>query len=235
MGQQRAEANRINAQRSSGPKTELGKSRSKMNALKHGFSAKKVVIGDEDPREFDALRATLECDFQPETALERELVDQLAGSLWRLRRVPAIEAAIVRAREEEAYSRLYSEVEDNNKRRIQNEISRRCSESFGNRSLEIGRALEDGTYDARLAQFRSQVLEEEDKKGDLDCSILKQADAQYQESRESELLLLIRDDDGMIEKLSRYHSSLMNAANRVIQQLRLIKIMRSSRSLIAFE
>jgi hypothetical protein len=235
MGEQRAEANRINAQRSSGPRTELGKSRSKMNALKHGLSAKKIVIGDEDPKEFEALRAALERDWQPETAFESELVDQLAGSLWRLRRVPAIEAAIVRAREEEAYSCLYSEIEDNTKKRIRDEITRRCSESFGNRSLEIGRALEDGTYDARLAQFRSQVFEEEDKKGDLDSSILKQAEAQYQESRESELLLLIRDDDGMIEKLSRYHSSLMNAANRVIQQLRLIKIMRSSRSLIAFE
>jgi hypothetical protein len=55
MGQQRAEANRINAQRSSGPRTELGKSRSKMNALKHGLSAKKIVIGDEDPKEFETL------------------------------------------------------------------------------------------------------------------------------------------------------------------------------------
>jgi hypothetical protein len=69
MGQ-RAEANRINAKRSSGPKTEFGKSRSKMNALKHGLSAKKIVIGDEDPKEFEALRAALECDWHPETALE---------------------------------------------------------------------------------------------------------------------------------------------------------------------
>src|SRR5215472_14629246 len=87
MGQQRAEANRINAQRSSGPKTELGKSRSKMNALKHGRSAKKIVIGDEDPKEFDALRAALERDWQLETAFESELVDQLAGLFWRMRRV----------------------------------------------------------------------------------------------------------------------------------------------------
>jgi len=235
MSEQRAEANRINAQRSSGPRTELGKSRSKMNALKHGLSAKKIVIGDEDPKEFEALRAALERDWQPETAFESELVDQLAGSLWRLRRVPAIEAAIVKAREEEAYSRVYSEVEDNTISRIENEARGRCYESFGNDSGQIQRARGNGTYNARFAQFRTQILEEEEKKGDLDSSILKQADEQYQESRESELLLLIRDDDGMIEKLSRYHSSLMNAANRVIQQLRLIKIMRSSRTLIAFE
>ena len=82
-----------------------------MNAVKHGLSAKKIVIGDEDPKEFEALRAALERDWQPDTALASELVEQLAGSLWRLRRVPAIEAAIVKAREEEPYSRVYSEVE----------------------------------------------------------------------------------------------------------------------------
>src|SRR5262245_11066108 len=215
MGQQRAEANRINAQRSSGPRTELGKSRSKMNALKHGLSAKKIVIGDEDPKKFEALRAALERDWQPETAFESELVDQLAGLFWRMRRVPAIEAAIVKSREEKAYSDVYSEVEKNTWDRIIREARGRCNESIG--------------------KLPSQVIEEEKKKGDLDASISKQADELYQERRESELLLLIRDDDGMIEKLSRYHASLMNAANRVIQQLRLIKIMRSSSTLIAFE
>src|SRR5262245_37328668 len=193
MGEQRAEANRINAQRSSGPRTELGKSRSKMNALKHGLSAKKIVIGDEDPKEFEALRAALERDWQPEMAFESELVEQLAGLFWRIRRVPAIEAAIVKEREEEAYSRLYSKIEDNTKGRIQDEISRRCRESFGNSTLEIDQALINGTYSARFAQFRTQVFEEEDKKGDLESSILKQADEQYQASRKSELLLLIRD------------------------------------------
>jgi len=232
MAQERAEANRINAQRSSGPRTELGKSRSKMNALKHGLSAKKIVIGDEDPKEFEALRAALERDWQPETAFESELVDQLAGLFWRMRRVPAIEAAIVKAREEKAYSDVYSEVEKNTWDRINCEARERCYESLG---LQVPVAMDIGPYAATLDKFRNQVIKEEEKNGDLDSSILKQADAQYQESRESELLLLIRDDDGMIEKLSRYHFSLMSAANRVIQQLRLIKIMRSSRSLIAFE
>src|SRR5215831_15141656 len=123
MGEQRAEANRINAQRSSGPRTELGKSRSKMNALKHGLSAKKIVIGDEDPKEFEALRAALERDWQPEMAFESELVEQLAG-LFCMRRVPAIEAAIVKAREEKAYSDVYSDVKRN---RIYKEARERCS------------------------------------------------------------------------------------------------------------
>jgi hypothetical protein len=162
MGQQRVEANRINAQRSSGPRTELGKSRSKMNALKHGLSAKKIVIGDEDPKEFEALRAGLERDFQPETALESELVDQLAGSLWRLRRVPAIEAAIVKTREEKAYSDVYSEVEKNTWDRINCEASERCYESIG--ALQVQLAMINGKYAERLEPFESQVIQEEKKK-----------------------------------------------------------------------
>src|SRR5262249_3682203 len=150
--EQRAEANRINAQRSSGPRTELGKSRSKMNALKHGLSAKKIVIGDEDPKEFEALRAALERDWQPETAFESELVDQLAGLFWRMRRVPAIKAAIVKAREEKAYSDVYSDVKRN---RIYKEARERCSESIGKLQVQVA-----DTYIERLASFERQVNEE---------------------------------------------------------------------------
>jgi hypothetical protein len=229
---QRLEANRAKAKRSTGPTTELGKSRSKMNALKHGLSAKKVVIGDEDPRDFEALRAALERDWQPDT-VEREWVEQLAGIFWRLRRVPAIEAAIVKAREEEAYSSVRSDVESAKWNGIENEARERCYESIG--ALQVQLAMNNGTFAERLEPFRNQVIEEAEKKEDIDASISKDADVQYQESRESELLLLIRDDDGMIEKLSRYQASLINAATRIMQQLRLHKIMKGSSKLIAFE
>ena len=91
---QRLEANRTNAKRSTGPATEPGKARSKMNALKHGLAAKAVVIDGEDPREFEALRAGLERDFDAQTVIERELVGDLALLFWRQRRVARFEAAI---------------------------------------------------------------------------------------------------------------------------------------------
>ena len=53
-------ANRANAKRSTGPKTVAGKALSRMNAYKHGLTAETNVIGDEDPSEFDRLRAELE-------------------------------------------------------------------------------------------------------------------------------------------------------------------------------
>ena len=89
VSKRQLEANRLNARRSSGPRTQEGKKRARMNALRHGLTAKNIVIGDEDPKEFEDLRAKLEHDLQPKTALERELLERLAGLLWRLRRVPA--------------------------------------------------------------------------------------------------------------------------------------------------
>ncbi|MDH3582081.1 MAG: hypothetical protein OEM91_15835 [Hyphomicrobiales bacterium] len=80
---------------STGPKTEAGKQASKMNSTKHGLTAKTVVIKDEDPEVFDMLRNGLIREFAPETTLEFQLVDRIASTLWRLRRVPRIEASLM--------------------------------------------------------------------------------------------------------------------------------------------
>ncbi|WP_108682496.1 hypothetical protein [Methyloceanibacter sp. wino2] len=93
------EANQLNARRSTGPKTAAGKARSRMNALRHGLTASSVVIPGEDAHEFELLRAELVGHFAPRCALEMELVERLAVTLWRLRRVPIYEAAVLRARE----------------------------------------------------------------------------------------------------------------------------------------
>jgi hypothetical protein len=94
-------ANRANAKRSTGPKSAVGKTRSRMNSRKHGLTATTLVIGDEDPAHFERLRAELIAQYQPQSALECELVERLSSLLWRLRRVPAFEAAIIEARRAE--------------------------------------------------------------------------------------------------------------------------------------
>ena len=98
MSRKQLEANRANAKRSTGPKSDAGKTRSRMNALKHGFSTQEKVLEGEDADQFDALRAQLEAEFDPNSVIERELVDRLAVLLWRLRRVPVVEAALIHAR-----------------------------------------------------------------------------------------------------------------------------------------
>ena len=57
-----------------------------------------LIIVGEDADDFDELRAELMDEYDPQSALECELVERLAGILWRLRRVPFFEAAIFDAR-----------------------------------------------------------------------------------------------------------------------------------------
>ncbi len=87
-------ANRRNATKSSGPRTKSGKVRSSGNALKHGLSAEQVVMLDENPAAFEALRSDLFEHYQPTDPVAEHLVEQVAACIWRLRRVPEIEAGI---------------------------------------------------------------------------------------------------------------------------------------------
>ena len=82
------EANRRNALRSTGPTTEEGKQRSRLNAVRHGLTAETVVANLEDAEDYKAFEATIIADYCAETAVARELVLRLASLLWRLRRPP---------------------------------------------------------------------------------------------------------------------------------------------------
>ena len=83
--QRRIEANRANAQKSTGPRTEQGKARSRANPWKHGLTASMLVITGEEPEEFDELRAALIASYDPQSPWECELVERLVGIFWRLR------------------------------------------------------------------------------------------------------------------------------------------------------
>jgi hypothetical protein len=100
------EANRANAKKSTGPRSQTGKARSRLNSRKHGLTAKTLIIVGERSDDFDQLRAELMNEHDPQSALEAELVERLAGILWRLRRVPLFEAAILTACHAEVCDRL---------------------------------------------------------------------------------------------------------------------------------
>jgi hypothetical protein len=89
---QRLEASRRNALRSTGPRTEDGKQRSRTNAVRHGLTAETVIGSLEDAEDYKAFEAAITADYDVETAVARELVLRLASLLWRLRRANAIEA-----------------------------------------------------------------------------------------------------------------------------------------------
>jgi len=153
------QANRLNARKSTGPRTEVGKARSRLNSGKHGLTARLIVIGDEDPSEFEALRDGLVALYDPQGTTEHELVDYLAGIYWRLRRFPLFEAAIFAARqhqvdtefeEDEARRRELEDGDENSPEK--NHLEERRSDH--ERLVRIGRTLiKDGIWDDALGKL----------------------------------------------------------------------------------
>jgi hypothetical protein len=88
------EANRRNALKSTGPKTEAGKQTSRCNAVRHGLTAETVLSAFEDAEDYEAFEAAIIADYDAQSAVERELVLRLASILWRLRRATTMETGL---------------------------------------------------------------------------------------------------------------------------------------------
>ena len=86
-------ANRLNARRSTGPRTEEGKAQSSRNAMTHGLRASVGLFPHECPDEFFQMRDAISAELLPQDAVESELTHRIVSILWRLRRIPAFEAA----------------------------------------------------------------------------------------------------------------------------------------------
>ncbi len=92
ISQKQLEANRINALRSTGPKTADGKAIVSRNALRHGLRARQVVIDTESREEFDEFHELLMDHLAPANLLESLLADRIAADFWRSRRTGQIES-----------------------------------------------------------------------------------------------------------------------------------------------
>lgn len=83
--------------RGTGPRTKLGKERSKHNAFKHGIFSKIVVLKGESQVQFDALLNGLCEDFQPVGTFQKGLVEILAVTRWCQRRALVAQLAEIQA------------------------------------------------------------------------------------------------------------------------------------------
>jgi hypothetical protein len=86
-------ANRANAVKSTGPVTEVGKAKSRLNALRHGLTARDVVIPGENQADYQALLQRAIEEIQPDDLFSESLADRFVSTLWRLRRIPKLEQA----------------------------------------------------------------------------------------------------------------------------------------------
>jgi hypothetical protein len=86
-------ANQNNAKKSTGPITLQGKQTVANNALKHGVFSKSLILSDEDPDEYKSLINQLLLELHPSGLLEQTLVERIALTLWRQKRLVRAETA----------------------------------------------------------------------------------------------------------------------------------------------
>lgn len=91
ISEKQLEANKQNAQLSTGAKTEEGKAISKLNALKHGLLSEEVLLEGEDEENLIELGKKLRLEYKPVTEIELVLVDRITANIWRLKRALKVE------------------------------------------------------------------------------------------------------------------------------------------------
>jgi hypothetical protein len=91
----RVKINKKNAQHSTGPKTESGKKKSSLNALRHGLTGQIVVMPTEDLAAYQSHLKSFTDEYAPKGATEANLTQALADTSWRLNRVAALETNLL--------------------------------------------------------------------------------------------------------------------------------------------
>ena len=86
-----SEINRLNASKSSGPRTERGKQRSRLNAVKHNLSGQHLILQESEVEAYNRMSASMLNDLNPKTEPERQIAQKIIDINFRLNRLTAIE------------------------------------------------------------------------------------------------------------------------------------------------
>ena len=88
-------ANRQNALKSTGPKSDQGKQRVSMNAFKHGLSGQNLYLQTEEYVPYFKLASEYIGELRPVGVREEQIAQKIIDSNWRLNRAAAIENNIL--------------------------------------------------------------------------------------------------------------------------------------------
>ncbi len=133
---------------STGPRTAEGKSRSSMNAMRHGLTGRVVVLPSEDMNVYRAFCQELMVDLAPETALERQYAQTFCDTQWRLNRARSYEDSMLALGHFEHADSLDTEEPNSLAALTAAKVFRENSKAFVNLSL----------YEQRLARQQKEAL-----------------------------------------------------------------------------
>ena len=188
----KAEANRRNALKSTGPKTPEGKAAVRLNALKHGLLSQDILLPGEGEEALKELNEHLRNELQPVGELENLLVDRIISACWRLRRLGRVETGIFAwERSEELAERAESEAQGYESHRFEAVM----------RATDITITDEKGHEEA-LSRARRMRSEQEDETATLGRTFARDADRA-----------------NAFSKLSRYETAIERQLYRALHEL----------------
>jgi hypothetical protein len=188
----KAEANRRNALKSTGPKTPEGKAAVRLNALKHGLLSQAVLLPGEDEEALRELDQNLKVELQPVGELENLLVDRIIASYWRLRRLGRVEAGIF------AWERS-EELAERAEREARGYESHQFEAVLRARNISI---TDEKGHEEALSRARQMRSEQEDETATLGRTFARDADRA-----------------NAFSKLSRYESAIERTLYRALHEL----------------
>ena len=94
ISEKQQQANRQNAQKSTGPKTPEGREAVRFNALTYGLRTRETILERENAREYSELWDELDAEWQPQTRTERLYLETMVTSQWLLKRIAESEQQI---------------------------------------------------------------------------------------------------------------------------------------------
>jgi hypothetical protein len=97
----RIAANRLNAMKSTGPRTPAGKAAVGRNNMKHGILSREILVNGENDADLVGFGKRLRAQLAPVGELELLLADRIVSNAWRLRRAAGLETALFNVKRHE--------------------------------------------------------------------------------------------------------------------------------------
>jgi hypothetical protein len=186
----RAEANRRNATRSTGPKTSEGKAVSAMNSLKHRLLSEAILLPNEDPAGLAELGERLRRELNPVGEHQSLLVERIIGLYWRLRRLGKIEAGVLTWQ-------YHGTLAERARKKAQHQDPN--SVEFDSEPISV---LDQHAYDQAVSEQRAHESEQESDTATL-------GEAFVRDSRE----------ENALSKLMRYETSIEHSLYKALHEL----------------
>ena len=204
--QKQIDANRRNAQSSTGPTTAAGKAASSANAISHGLTAAgDVLLQDESVDAFEELQRDMLADLAPQGALQGMLARQIIQLLWRLDRAARLEAELFLHGELAAKRDKLRAPGPNNAHRAA--LERVYADKDGKCPEALTKSLDE--KDRAFEERRREILA-------VDMEILLGAS--------SAMILVEREASAKaFDRLMRYEAMLQRSLNRTLAEFRSLK------------